>query len=278
MALAESFQQVVDSLPDDWTSLELDLRILDESRYIDAAVYLTLQRAELLPPPRGLALAADRGPSLRPRRGARGGPGTLGLLDDAGIAGELEVRGVRARDGRGGRCGAGRSRSAGSSGACGPVVGDARRGGAPDLLFGSKVSELLGAAGHEVVVPRAGEAPGRTPKSSWWTWPAACGSREVDAGRPEPRRLRPRRRGDARARQAAGFALVVPRSRFMREGAALVAASRRRTRRETSGPPNVLETSGGRRVIPKRASQAAHARRRGGSARRSGRRRPRTPG
>ena len=76
MALAETFKQVVDSLPDDWTDLELDLRIHDERRYIDAAVYLTAcQRAELLPPPRGLALAADRGAPLRPRRGARGGPG-----------------------------------------------------------------------------------------------------------------------------------------------------------------------------------------------------------
>ena len=37
MGLADTFQQVVDSLPDDWTDLELDLRIDDESRYIDAA-------------------------------------------------------------------------------------------------------------------------------------------------------------------------------------------------------------------------------------------------
>ena len=41
MALAETFQTVVDSLPDDWTDLELDLRIDDESRYIDASVYLS---------------------------------------------------------------------------------------------------------------------------------------------------------------------------------------------------------------------------------------------
>ncbi len=40
MALAETFQRVVDSLPDDWTDLELDLRIHDEERYIDASVYL----------------------------------------------------------------------------------------------------------------------------------------------------------------------------------------------------------------------------------------------
>jgi hypothetical protein len=29
MALAEDFQRIVDSLPEDWTDLELDLRITD---------------------------------------------------------------------------------------------------------------------------------------------------------------------------------------------------------------------------------------------------------
>ncbi len=32
MGLADTFQTIVDSLPDDWTDLELDLRLLDESR------------------------------------------------------------------------------------------------------------------------------------------------------------------------------------------------------------------------------------------------------
>lgn len=41
MALADDFQQVLDSLSPDWTDLELDLRIDDESRYVDAAVDLT---------------------------------------------------------------------------------------------------------------------------------------------------------------------------------------------------------------------------------------------
>ena len=40
MALLETFQQIVDSLPDDWTDLELDLRIFDERRYVDAALLL----------------------------------------------------------------------------------------------------------------------------------------------------------------------------------------------------------------------------------------------
>ncbi len=40
MALADDFQGVIDSLPPDWTHLEMDLRIADEDRYIDAATLL----------------------------------------------------------------------------------------------------------------------------------------------------------------------------------------------------------------------------------------------
>ena len=95
MALADTFQTIVDSLPDDWTDLELDLRLADESRYVDAAVYLTTCNAQpyshhdwhwrLLVAHRfGHAASA---PTVH---------GTLGLLDDAGIEGELVVREVRA--------------------------------------------------------------------------------------------------------------------------------------------------------------------------------------
>lgn len=94
MALAETFTRIVDSLPDDWTDLELDLRIFDESRYVDAATYLVTCNARpysrhdwhwrLLVAHRfGHAAAA---PTVH---------GTLKLLDDAGIAGELAVREVR---------------------------------------------------------------------------------------------------------------------------------------------------------------------------------------
>ena len=94
MALADTFQQIVDSLPDDWTDLELDLRIDDESRYIDAAVYLVTCNAQpyskhdwhwrLLVAHRfGHAAAA---PATH---------GALKLLDDAGIHGELVLREVR---------------------------------------------------------------------------------------------------------------------------------------------------------------------------------------
>jgi hypothetical protein len=94
MALAHTFQQIVDSLPDDWTDLELDLRIVDERRYVDAAVLLVTCNAQpyskhdwhwrLLVAHRfGHAAAA---PAVHT---------ALGLLDDAGIEGELALREVR---------------------------------------------------------------------------------------------------------------------------------------------------------------------------------------
>src|SRR6476646_9793962 len=94
MALADTFQQVVDSLPDAWTDLELDLRIDDESRYIDAAVYPVTCNAQ--PCSRHdwhwrLRVAHRFGhaaavPAVH---------GALALLDDAGITGEMAVREVR---------------------------------------------------------------------------------------------------------------------------------------------------------------------------------------
>src|ERR671923_56286 len=94
MGLADSFQEILDSLPDDWTDLELDLRILDEERYVDAAVLLTQVNAQ----PYSKAdwhwrlLVAHRfGHAAAPETVS----GTLELLDDAGIEGELVVRDVR---------------------------------------------------------------------------------------------------------------------------------------------------------------------------------------
>ena len=46
MGLADTFTEIVESLPDDWTDLELDLRIADETRYVDAAVYLVVANAQ----------------------------------------------------------------------------------------------------------------------------------------------------------------------------------------------------------------------------------------
>ena len=94
MALADTFQQIVDSLPDDWTDLEFDLRIFDEHRYIDAAVYLVQVNAQpysnhdwhwrlLVAHQFGHAAAA---PAVH---------GTLRLLDEMGIRGELKLRDYR---------------------------------------------------------------------------------------------------------------------------------------------------------------------------------------
>src|SRR2546421_3510565 len=94
MGLADTFNAIVDSLPDDWTDLELDLRIFDEHRYVDAATLLVICNAQpyskhdwhwrLLVAHRfGHAAAA---PVVH---------AALKLLDDAGIEGELAVRETR---------------------------------------------------------------------------------------------------------------------------------------------------------------------------------------
>jgi hypothetical protein len=94
MDLADSFQTVLDSLPDDWTDLEIDLRILDEERYVDAAVLLTQINAQ----PYSQAdwhwrlLVAHR---FGHAAAAEAVKGTLGLVDREGIEGEMVVREVR---------------------------------------------------------------------------------------------------------------------------------------------------------------------------------------
>jgi hypothetical protein len=91
MALAGDFQSIVDSLPDDWTDLAVDLRIADETQYVDAAVILTQINAQ----PYSKAdwhwriIVAHR---FGHAAAAESVKGTLALLDDAGIEGEMVVR------------------------------------------------------------------------------------------------------------------------------------------------------------------------------------------
>jgi len=93
MPLAETFQEIVDSLPSDWTDLELDLRV-EEDRYVDAATLLVTCNAQ----PYSMhdwhwrLLVAHR---FGHAAAASTVHGTLKLLDDAGIPGELVLREVR---------------------------------------------------------------------------------------------------------------------------------------------------------------------------------------
>jgi hypothetical protein len=94
MALADTFQTIIDSLPDDWTDLELDLRIDDEHRYVEAATYLVTCNAQ----PYSKAdwhwriLVAHRFGHAAAEPAVHG---TLNLLDQAGITGTLVLREVR---------------------------------------------------------------------------------------------------------------------------------------------------------------------------------------
>jgi hypothetical protein len=94
MALADDFQAMLEALPPDWTDLEVDLRIDDESRYIDCAVALSQVNAQpysryewhwrlLIAHSFGHAAAAE---SVK---------GVLARLDAEGVSGEMRVAEVR---------------------------------------------------------------------------------------------------------------------------------------------------------------------------------------
>jgi hypothetical protein len=93
MPLADEFQAIVDSLPSDWTDLNFDLRV-DEQRYVDAASLLT--QVNVQPYSRHdwhfrILVAHQFGHAAA----ASAVHGTLKLLDDAGIEGELALRDLR---------------------------------------------------------------------------------------------------------------------------------------------------------------------------------------
>jgi hypothetical protein len=94
MALADDFNEVLESLPSDWTDLEFDLRIHDETRYVEAASYLVT----INPQPYSTYSWHWRIFVAHRFGHAAAAPpvhGTLALLDDAGIRGELALREVR---------------------------------------------------------------------------------------------------------------------------------------------------------------------------------------
>jgi predicted alpha/beta hydrolase family esterase len=94
MALATDFQGIVDALPPDWTDLEVDLRIEDESRYIDAAVFVSQVNAQVYNHREWhwrLLVAHSFGHAAA----AETVMGVLEKLDREEIAGELHVAEVR---------------------------------------------------------------------------------------------------------------------------------------------------------------------------------------
>jgi hypothetical protein len=95
--LADNFKRIVDSLPPDWTHLVVEVRIFDEDRYIEAATLMTQINAQ----PYSkydwhwrINVAHAFGHNAAPETVW----GTLALLDEVGIEGEL--RAVDARSGR----------------------------------------------------------------------------------------------------------------------------------------------------------------------------------
>jgi hypothetical protein len=95
--LTEAFSEIVEALPDDWTDLELDLRIADEGRYVDGAVLLSQVNAQ--PYSRAdwhwrINVAHRFGHAAAPESVR----GILAKLDREGIRGEMRVR--DAKEGR----------------------------------------------------------------------------------------------------------------------------------------------------------------------------------
>ena len=95
MALADDFTRVLDSLPPDWTQLQMDLRIFDEERYIEAATLVVQMNAQPYSKHDWhwrLNVAHEFGHNAAPETVH----GTLALLDEQGIEGELAMRDARA--------------------------------------------------------------------------------------------------------------------------------------------------------------------------------------
>jgi len=93
MPLADDFQEILDSLPSDWTDMEIDLRV-DEDRYIQASSLVVTCNAQpyshhdwhwriIIAHQFGHAAAASTV------------HGTLKLLDQADIPGEIALRELR---------------------------------------------------------------------------------------------------------------------------------------------------------------------------------------
>ncbi|HEU4739626.1 MAG TPA: hypothetical protein VFS54_11200 [Solirubrobacterales bacterium] len=97
MPLATDFQQILDTLPADWTDLEVEMRIEDFSHYIDTATALSQVNAQVYQHPKAdgwhwrLLVAKSFGHAAAPESVK----GVLEKIDGEGVAGELAVADVR---------------------------------------------------------------------------------------------------------------------------------------------------------------------------------------
>jgi hypothetical protein len=91
MALGDAFQEIVDALPRDWTDMQLDFRLTDESRYVDASIPMTQINAQPYSEAEWhwrINVAHGFGHGAAPETVAW----VLSMLDVQGIEGELIVR------------------------------------------------------------------------------------------------------------------------------------------------------------------------------------------
>jgi hypothetical protein len=94
VGLADDFQRMIDALPPDWTQAFFDLRIFDEERYIEADTLLV--QVNVQPYSKNdwhwyVRVAREFGHAAAPETVK----GTLALLDEQGIEGEIVPRGER---------------------------------------------------------------------------------------------------------------------------------------------------------------------------------------
>jgi hypothetical protein len=94
--LAPVFEAMLAALPHDWSYLELDLRIGDDSRYVETALLLVTVNPQAHAPAEHdwhwrICVAHHFGHAAAPEAVH----GALRLLDEHGIAGELALREVR---------------------------------------------------------------------------------------------------------------------------------------------------------------------------------------
>ncbi|HET8564987.1 MAG TPA: hypothetical protein VFL77_00765 [Solirubrobacterales bacterium] len=97
MSLALEFEQILQTLPPDWTDLEVDLQIGDLSQYVDTAVALSQVNAQVYQHPEAdswhwrVLVAKSFGHAAAAETVA----GVLEKLDADGVRGELRVAEVR---------------------------------------------------------------------------------------------------------------------------------------------------------------------------------------